>query len=246
VLATRAELQRPFEPRGTIEAKHGRRLDMYFLNRLKPELSRDAAGLEPNEKFTQECARLITGFSAWGSTGAQEGVAFYIWVGIFNAFVISQVWAFATDLYSEGQGKRLFPLIGIGSSLGAWLGAQAAERASAGLGATDHDAELLSERLSLQAVTDRLAAKRSTVPLPPTRGRGRTVILTSGTTGTPKGAQRTTVGGVSGLAGLPAVVPVPARHPVVTPVAAPHPPKGPAEVERLQHRVAVASVAKVL
>jgi hypothetical protein len=40
-------------------------------------------------------------------------------------------------------------------------GALAAERASAGLGATDHDAELLSERLSLKAVTDRLAAKRA-------------------------------------------------------------------------------------
>ena len=52
------------EPRGAIEAKHGRRLDMYFLNRLKPELSRDPAGLEPNEKFTAECNRLITGFSA--------------------------------------------------------------------------------------------------------------------------------------------------------------------------------------
>ena len=40
-------------------------------------------------------------------------------------------------------------------------GAQAAERASAGLGATDHDAELMSELLSLQAVTARLAAKRA-------------------------------------------------------------------------------------
>ena len=40
-------------------------------------------------------------------------------------------------------------------------GAQAAERASAGLGATDHDAELLNERLSLQAVTARLAARRA-------------------------------------------------------------------------------------
>ena len=39
-------------------------------------------------------------------------------------------------------------------------GAQAAERASAGLGATDHDAELMSELLSLQAVTDRLAATK--------------------------------------------------------------------------------------
>jgi hypothetical protein len=40
-------------------------------------------------------------------------------------------------------------------------GAQAAERASAGLGATDHDAELMSELLSLRAVTDRLAAQRA-------------------------------------------------------------------------------------
>jgi len=40
-------------------------------------------------------------------------------------------------------------------------GARAAERASAGLGATDHDAELRSERLSLQAVTDKLAAQRA-------------------------------------------------------------------------------------
>jgi hypothetical protein len=40
-------------------------------------------------------------------------------------------------------------------------GAQAAERASAGLGATDHDAELLSELLSLQDVRARFAAKRA-------------------------------------------------------------------------------------
>ena len=40
-------------------------------------------------------------------------------------------------------------------------GAQAAERASAGLGATDHDAELLSELLSLKAVTAKLAARRA-------------------------------------------------------------------------------------
>ena len=40
-------------------------------------------------------------------------------------------------------------------------GAQAAERASAGLGATDHDAELMSELVSLQAVTARFAARRA-------------------------------------------------------------------------------------
>jgi ATP:ADP antiporter, AAA family len=63
-----------------------------------------------------------------GIAGAREGVVFYIWVGIFNVFIISQFWAFANDIYTEGQGKRLFPMIGIGSSLGAWLGAQSAER----------------------------------------------------------------------------------------------------------------------
>ena len=36
--------------------------------------------------------------------------------------VIAQFWAFANDLYTPEQGKRLFPLIGVGSSLGAWVG----------------------------------------------------------------------------------------------------------------------------
>jgi ATP:ADP antiporter, AAA family len=66
-------------------------------------------------------------FSLMGATGVKEGVVFYIWVGVFNLFVISQFWAFANDLYTEGQGRRLFPLIVLGSSLGALAGAQAAE-----------------------------------------------------------------------------------------------------------------------
>ncbi len=65
-------------------------------------------------------------FWLFGIQGAKEGVVFYIWVGIFNVFVVSQFWAFANDLYTESQGKRLFPMIGVGASLGAWLGAQAA------------------------------------------------------------------------------------------------------------------------
>lgn len=50
------------EPRGAIETKHGRRLEMFFLNRLKPEYSRDADGRMPNEKFVAECSRLLSGF----------------------------------------------------------------------------------------------------------------------------------------------------------------------------------------
>ena len=54
--------------------------------------------------------------------GLHIGIAYFLWVGIFNLMVIAQFWAFATDLYTPEQGKRLFPLIGVGASLGAWVG----------------------------------------------------------------------------------------------------------------------------
>jgi len=53
---------------------------------------------------------------------------FFLWVGIFNLFVISQFWALANDLYEEEQGKRLLPIVGVGSSLGAWVGSVYAAR----------------------------------------------------------------------------------------------------------------------
>jgi ATP:ADP antiporter, AAA family len=62
-------------------------------------------------------------FYLGGQAGLREGVAFYIWLGIINVFIVSQFWAFANDIYTEGQGRRLFPLIGVGQSLGAWVGA---------------------------------------------------------------------------------------------------------------------------
>jgi len=62
-----------------------------------------------------------------GQSGARVGVAFYIWVGIFNVFITAQFWAFANDVYSEAEGKRLFPIVAVGSNLGAWVGAVAAE-----------------------------------------------------------------------------------------------------------------------
>ena len=52
---------------------------------------------------------------------------FYVWVGVFNVFVIAQLWAFANDVYTEAEGRRLFAVIGLGSSLGAIAGAYAAE-----------------------------------------------------------------------------------------------------------------------
>jgi AAA family ATP:ADP antiporter len=65
-------------------------------------------------------------FYLLGSAGIQVGVPFFLWIGIFNLVVVAQFWAFANDLYDSERGKRLFPVIGVGSLLGAWLGAVAA------------------------------------------------------------------------------------------------------------------------
>ena len=46
------------------------------------------------------------------------GLLFYFWVGIFNMMVVAKLWALANDLYTDEQGARLFPLIGVGASAG--------------------------------------------------------------------------------------------------------------------------------
>jgi AAA family ATP:ADP antiporter len=61
-------------------------------------------------------------FVAALGAGLHIGIPYFLWVGIFNLMVIAQFWAFANDIYTPDQGKRLFPLIGVGSSLGAWVG----------------------------------------------------------------------------------------------------------------------------
>lgn len=47
---------------------------------------------------------------------------FYVWVTVFNVFVVSVFWSFMADLWREEQGRRLFGLIASGGSLGGLLG----------------------------------------------------------------------------------------------------------------------------
>jgi AAA family ATP:ADP antiporter len=62
------------------------------------------------------------------------GVPFYLWVGCFSLTVIAQFWSFANDVYTQEQGKRLFAIVGVGSSLGAIFGAKLAEKLFVRLG----------------------------------------------------------------------------------------------------------------
>jgi AAA family ATP:ADP antiporter len=50
------------------------------------------------------------------------GIVFFLWVGVFNLMVIAQFWSFANDVYTNDEGKRLFPIVAFGASSGAVLG----------------------------------------------------------------------------------------------------------------------------
>jgi AAA family ATP:ADP antiporter len=73
-------------------------------------------------------------FYALGMAGTRLGLAFYLWIGVFNMVAPAQFWAFANDLYSNERGKRLFPLVGVGANLGALAGAGATSLAFGGIG----------------------------------------------------------------------------------------------------------------
>jgi AAA family ATP:ADP antiporter len=54
--------------------------------------------------------------------GVWIGYVFFVWVSIFNLFVVSVFWSFMTDIYQPGQSKRLFGVVAVGGTIGALTG----------------------------------------------------------------------------------------------------------------------------
>lgn len=54
------------------------------------------------------------------------GFGFYVFVGIFSLTLIAQFWSFANDIYVRAEGDRLFPVIAVGATAGAPIGAMLA------------------------------------------------------------------------------------------------------------------------
>jgi AAA family ATP:ADP antiporter len=50
------------------------------------------------------------------------GRVFFVWLSVFNLFVVSVFWSFMADIYTREQGRRLFGLITSGGSIGALIG----------------------------------------------------------------------------------------------------------------------------
>jgi ATP:ADP antiporter, AAA family len=60
----------------------------------------------------------------WSDSGQTiwVGRIFFIWVSVFNLFVVSVFWQMNVDLFSPEQAKRLFAVIAAGATIGAIVG----------------------------------------------------------------------------------------------------------------------------
>ncbi|MBI4913798.1 MAG: MFS transporter [Acidobacteria bacterium] len=83
------------------------------------------------------CATIVVFFLALvlssGRPSPWLGYTFYVWLSVFNLFVVSLFWGFMTDLFTEEQGRRLFGIVALGGSAGAITGAWVAAALSSGI-----------------------------------------------------------------------------------------------------------------
>jgi len=62
----------------------------------------------------------IPAFQMQDTIGARLlGSVFFVWVSVFNLFVVAVFWSFMADLFDIDQAQRLFPVIATGGALGA-------------------------------------------------------------------------------------------------------------------------------
>jgi AAA family ATP:ADP antiporter len=57
-----------------------------------------------------------TAFATWAPA------VFFVWLSVFNLFVVSVFWSFMADVWSEAQARRVFGFIAAGGSTGALVG----------------------------------------------------------------------------------------------------------------------------
>jgi hypothetical protein len=58
----------------------------------------------------------------WGISPVLVARVFFVWVSVFNLFVVAVFWSLMADLFTSEQGKRLFGFIGAGGTAGTLLG----------------------------------------------------------------------------------------------------------------------------
>jgi ATP:ADP antiporter, AAA family len=72
---------------------------------------------------------VLLGFVALVAIGVAPALvarSFFVWISVYNLFVVSIFWSYLADLFTSEQGKRLFGLVAAGGSAGAIAGPAAA------------------------------------------------------------------------------------------------------------------------
>lgn len=65
----------------------------------------------------------VPAFVAQDRIGARGlGVVFYVWVSVFNLFVVSLFWSFMADIFDSARARKVFSLIALGGMAGAIAG----------------------------------------------------------------------------------------------------------------------------
>ena len=139
-----------------------------FYGRLVARLPRRAL-LNTVTYFFVACLVI---FFVLGRAGVPVGIAYFLWIGVFNLMIVAQFWSFANDLYTRDEGERLFPIVGFGASAGAVLGALIAGRLIRPLGIYQLllvGALLLAAQLQVTNYIDRRASSQDGAPKPPAK-----------------------------------------------------------------------------
>jgi AAA family ATP:ADP antiporter len=73
--------------------------------------------------FIAGMVAFIPAFQMQDVIGARVlGSVFFVWVSVFNLFVVAVFWSFMADLFDAEQARRLFPIITLGGAIGALAG----------------------------------------------------------------------------------------------------------------------------
>jgi ATP:ADP antiporter, AAA family len=117
---------------GAVSRSYARGLQAVLLVGLIPAYGLLANRIEPDRLVKWIMAFFVACLGAFfllGRAGVSLGFPFFVWLGIFSTLSIAQFWSLANDLLSHAEGKRLFPLVAAGGTLGGILGSQISARA---------------------------------------------------------------------------------------------------------------------
>ena len=84
-------------------------------------------------------------------THAYMARAFFIWVSVFNLFIVSVFWSLMSDIFSNQQARRLFGVIAAGGTAGANRWRRRAQRSSGSASVTASSTSVMCSTTSARA-----------------------------------------------------------------------------------------------